>query len=174
MSIELDHFFILTDAYAPQADLVAALGLIEGSSNKHPGQGTSNRRFFFQNTTLEFLYVHDAAEAAGGPAKGLRFLDRSSEPSASPFGLIMRALTPRAPSLRESELPFEGWKYCPDYFADDQCFHMGSNSDVLEEPLCIVMPNNLPQRKTLPAPENADWALTELCISVPGQSCLVL
>ena len=66
------------------------------------------------------------------------------------------------------DVPFAGWKYCPDYFASDQCFHVGSNSDTLEEPLCIVMPENLPQRKEVPAPENPDWLLTELRISVPS------
>ena len=161
MSVELDHFFILCEANAPQAELVAALGLTEGSSNKHPGQGTSNRRFFFENTALEFLFVHDAVEAANGPAKGLRFHDRSSNPNASSFGLIMRTCAP------ESEVPFKGWKYCPEYIADDQCFFVGSNSDILEEPLCIVMPENLPQRKSMPTPENPDWHLTALRISVP-------
>ena len=161
MSLALDHFFILTDAYAPQADLVVALGLIEGSSNKHPGQGTANRRFYFQNTTLELLYVQDVDEALNGPAKGLRLLDRSSNIGASPFGLVMR--TP----ARGAKLPFDGWQYCPDYFANDQCFHVGSNSDILEEPLCIVMPNNIPQRKTQATPENLDWTLTELRLSVP-------
>ena len=53
MSIELDHIFLLTAVGAPIADLVAAEGLTEGSSNIHPGQGTSNRRFFFENTTLK-------------------------------------------------------------------------------------------------------------------------
>lgn len=161
MAIELDHVFVLTEAGAPEADLMAEVGLVEGESNTHPGQGTANRRFFFGNTMLEFLYVHDADEADNGPARRLRFQDRNSQASASPFGLIMRAVNSQPGN------PFPGWKYCPDYFADDVCFHVGENSDVLEEPLCICMPNNLPQRKQKPAPENAGWILTELRINVP-------
>ncbi len=47
MTIELDHFFILTDPGAPQAELLTEIGLVEGTPNDHPGQGTANRRFFF-------------------------------------------------------------------------------------------------------------------------------
>jgi hypothetical protein len=39
------------------------LGLEEGPRNVHPGQGTSNRRFFFEQNFLEFLWVHNEAEA---------------------------------------------------------------------------------------------------------------
>lgn len=55
--MQLDHFFILTSPGAPEADALVQLGLIEGTSNAHPGQGTANRRFFFANTTIEFLYI---------------------------------------------------------------------------------------------------------------------
>ena len=61
--MRLDHFFILTEKSAPEAELLTEFGLIEGTSNDHPGQGTANRRFFFSNTTLELLYVRDANEA---------------------------------------------------------------------------------------------------------------
>jgi len=165
MPIKLDHVFILTEPGAEDADLLLSAGLVEGANNRHPGQGTANRRFFFANTTLEFLYVHDATESANGLAKGLRFVERCSAAGASPFGLVMKTVQ------RDSVLPFDGWQYCPEYFANDQCFHVGKNSDVIEEPLCIVMPSNLAPRKSLPVPEkvpeNMSWLLTELKISVP-------
>ena len=47
--MELDHIFICTEKEAPQGDLLKEFGLVEGSSNIHPGQGTANRRFFFKN-----------------------------------------------------------------------------------------------------------------------------
>ncbi|MFK7859714.1 MAG: hypothetical protein AB8B64_12880 [Granulosicoccus sp.] len=161
MSIELDHIILLTGEGAPLANLLVEAGLVEGSSNIHPGQGTSNRRFFFQNTTLEFLYVHDLVETTSGPAQGLRFGDRSLDSDASPFGLVMRTVK------GDAEIPFDGWKYCPDYFASDMCFFVGVNSNNLKEPLCICMPDNLSQRKDLPIPENPNLALTELIISIP-------
>ena len=43
--------------------MLLAAGLAEGSPNTHPGQGTANRRFFFESGFLELLYVHDELEA---------------------------------------------------------------------------------------------------------------
>ncbi len=63
MPFELDHFFICTDVGAPAAAALMALGFVEGAPNTHPGQGTANRRFFFDNAMLELLWVHDEAEA---------------------------------------------------------------------------------------------------------------
>ncbi|MFC1748457.1 hypothetical protein ACFL2V_06580 [Pseudomonadota bacterium] len=162
MAIDLDHIFILTHPGAALADSVADVGLIEGSCNTHPGQGTANRRFFFANTTLEFLYVRDAMEAENGPGSRLRFVERAASLNASPFGLIVRSA-----NETEADIHFPGWKYYPDYFNGQYRFHVGENSDKFEEPLCICMPINLPQRKKMPKPENPDWVLTELRIAVP-------
>ena len=69
MTIELGHFFILVDPCASQADLLTEFGLIKGTLNEHPGQGTANRRFILSNTALELLYVRDEDEALNGPAR---------------------------------------------------------------------------------------------------------
>lgn len=55
MAFELDHLFIWTDIGAYEAERLVSFGLVEGTSNKHPGQGTTNRRFFFHNAMLELL-----------------------------------------------------------------------------------------------------------------------
>ena len=114
MTTELDHFFILTDPGAPHADLLSRIGLTEGPRNDHPGQGTANRRFFFSNMALELLYVNDANEAANGRGSRLRFPGRAQDTKASPFGLIVRATN------ESTDVPFPGWRYCPDYFPADQ------------------------------------------------------
>ena len=161
MTIALHHFFILTEPGAPQADRIADLGLIEGSRNTHPGQGTANRRFFFLNTVLELLYVHDMEEAVSGPGRRLGIAERSTNPAASPFGLIVKA------SSGASGVPFNSWRYCPEYFASDQCFLVGENADRLEEPLCICMPLNLSIAGADPQRSNPEMNLTSLRISVP-------
>ncbi len=161
MTIELHHFFIITDPGAPQADLLSGIGLIEGTRNDHPGQGTANRRFFLSNATLELLYVRNANEAANGRGSRLRFAERAVDPKASPFGLIVRA------TAGTTDAPFPGWRYCPEYFQADQCFHVGENSDLLEEPLCIAMPLGLPLSKSQSQPRNPLKTLTEVRISIP-------
>jgi hypothetical protein len=161
MTIELDHFFILTDLGAPYADLLSGIGLTEGPRNDHPGQGTANRRFFFSNTALELLYVNDANEAANGRGSRLRFPERAQDTKASPFGLIVRA------NNESTDVPFPGWRYCPEYFRADQCFHVGENSDLLEEPLCICMPLDMPLPEAQLRLANPHMTVTELRLSVP-------
>ncbi len=161
MTIELDHFFILTDLGAPHADLLSGIGLTEGPRNDHPGQGTANRRFFFSNTALELLYVNDANEAANGRGSRLRFPERAQDTKASPFGLIVRATN------KSTDVPFPGWRYCPKYFRADQCFHVGENSDLLEEPLCICMPLDMPLPEAQLRLANPHMTVTELRLSVP-------
>ncbi len=161
MTIELDHFFILTELGAPNADLLSGIGLTEGPRNDHPGQGTANRRFFFSNTALELLYVRDASEAANGRGSRLRIVERAADVKASPFGLIVRATT------ESTDVPFPGWRYCPEYFRADQCFHVGENSDLLEEPLCICMPLNMPLPDAQLRLANPHMTVTELRLSVP-------
>ncbi len=161
MTVELDHFFILTAPGAPQADLLSGIGLTEGTRNDHPGQGTANRRFFFSNTALELLYVSDANEAANGRGSRLRFTERIENNEASPFGLIVRATS------ESTDVPFPGWRYCPEYFGADQCFHVGENSDVLEEPLCICMPRMPSAPASQPPPLEPFTEVAELRMSVP-------
>jgi hypothetical protein len=90
--MELDHIFICTDKNAPAADVLVDFGLVEGSSNVHPGQGTANRRFFFHNFMLELLWGENIEEMTSETTKPMRLYEkyilRGSE--ISPFGLGFR------------------------------------------------------------------------------------
>lgn len=160
MAIELHHFFILTDKPDALAGEIAGIGLVEGIPNDHPGQGTANRRFFLPNSTIEILYLRDADEASNGRASGMHFVARESDPDASPFGLIVAADT-------ESETPpFPGWRYYPEYFGNGPFFHVGDNSDLLAEPLCVCMPPGLARPEIPVEQQNPTWIMTELRIGV--------
>lgn len=141
----LDHFFILTRPDAPAADRLRDFGLQEGPRNDHPGQGTSNRRFYFANTMLELLWVRDAEEAAAGTAHDLQFPQRSIRAEASPFGLIFRCTHEDDPAV-----PFPGWQYHPAYFDESRFFHVGANSTHLHEPLCVHWPFAPPSAREPP------------------------
>jgi hypothetical protein len=158
--MDLDHFFILAEYPADQARVLSDIGLVEGTPNHHPGQGTSNRRFFFSNSALELLYVRDAKEADAGPGRRLRFPDRANDPRSSPFGLITRD------DSSENE-PFAGWLYQPDYFQPGLSFLIGENSDQLEEPLCIHMPFKLPCPTAQPESFGPFASVTELRVHLP-------
>lgn len=164
MSIVLDHIFIITKPEAVEAERLIELGFIEGNANVHQGQGTSNRRFFLDDFTIEFLYVNDAIEAATGAGQGLGILARSYDSYASPFGIVVRV------SNEEIVPTFPNWSYVPDYFDGIMCFYVGSNSDTLSEPLCICMPPSLSKQSSVPVQyRNPAWRLTGLDIQMPGE-----
>ena len=153
--------FVVTEPGAPAADLLRDAGLIEGPRNIHPGQGTSNRRFFFANSMLELVYVHDPQEAALGPGSRLRFLERATGSRASPFGIVVRA------DDGSIEVPFPAWRYYPEYFPGGQCFYVGQNSDLLEEPLCVCVPIGLDFSNSHLQKGNPDKIVTGVRIGVP-------
>ena len=164
MNLELDHVFILVEPEAKVADLLLAQGIREGRGNKHPGQGTSNRRFYFANGMLEFLWVHDAEEAFNGPGRDLYLSERAKDPLASPFGVILRRK-----DNSSLEMPFRGWKYQPDYFAPPKAFYVGANSSNLIEPLCIYVPFNEPESSTVQSEDNTSKSISHVSIYTPSQ-----
>lgn len=109
--MELDHVFVCVNAPGRAADAVKALGLVEGTPNAHPGQGTANRRFFFRNAFIEFLFLVDEAEAQSELTAPTQLFARLSgtDSAASPFGVCFR------PSAAGEEAPFPTWAYRPVY-----------------------------------------------------------
>src|ERR1700759_3284416 len=99
---EIDHVFICTSAGGSEADQLVAFGLTEGSRNHHPGQGTANRRFFFENAMLELLWVEDAEEARSEAVRRLALWERWSQRNlgASPFGICHCCFTCRSYEAR--------------------------------------------------------------------------
>jgi hypothetical protein len=135
MDVELDHLFIFTDVGAPVADRLVELGFVEGSSNIHPGQGTSNRRCFFQNGMLELLWVHDSAEAQSELIQPTRLYDRwAQRDRVCPIGLILRSNHP------DGAVAFSSWPYKPPYLPEHMSFAIATNSDLLTEPLLFQSP----------------------------------
>ncbi len=130
MTYEIDHIFILADPHAPSADKLVQAGITEGASNIHQGQGTTNRRFFFNNNMIEFLWVHDEAEAISDPTLPTQLLPRWQErsKSASPFGICFR------PTADEVNPPFPSWDYTPQYLPEGYTIQIANTVNQLEEP----------------------------------------
>jgi hypothetical protein len=92
----VDHAFIGCSTGAPQGVALLRLGLVEGSANTHPGQGTANRRFFFENFMLELVWVTDSAEVQNERTRRTRLWERCErqDGQVSPFGIIFRPAGP--------------------------------------------------------------------------------
>ncbi|RMF21946.1 MAG: hypothetical protein D6756_11480 [Cyanobacteria bacterium J083] len=166
MNLELDHVFILVKPEARVANLLIAKGFEEGTRNIHPGQGTSNRRFFFSNGMLELIWIRNAQEAQNGAGRDLLLPERDTNTTASPFGVILR----RKDSIdsQSSKMPFDGWSYQPTYFEPPNAFHVGANSINISEPLCIYVPFTLPKSSVNQEKINSSFAISNVCIHTPS------
>jgi len=110
--MEIDHIFICVTAGAPEAEALKEFGLTEGSRNDHPGQGTANRRFFFQNMFIELLWLVDSQEARSEITRPTMLFERLSDEGSgtSPFGICFRPA-----NQGEKKAPFPSWSYKPAY-----------------------------------------------------------
>lgn len=175
VALEVDHVFVSASVGAPEAQRLIDLGLLEGSRNRHPGQGTANRRFFFANAMLELIWVEDAAEAQSEaePARRLHLWERwaGRAGAACPFGVCLR------PTAGECAVaPFPSWEYRPVYAP--VAMPVADNSTVDSEPLLFYIPmhrridtapadQRQPYEHTLPIRE-----LTAVRIFTPGAATL--
>jgi len=134
--VELDHLFICTSAGAPEGNSLIEAGLTEGSPNRHPGQGTACRRFFFHNVYLEMLWVSDPAEAQSEQSRGTFLWERWSgrNSGACPVGFCFRPA-----AGREEPVPFRTWQYRPAYLPDPLAIEIAANAGVLTEPMLCYL-----------------------------------
>jgi hypothetical protein len=122
MKFELDHLFVCTERGAPEGDELVQLGLREGTPNRHPGQGTANRRFPLLNAMIELVWVDDAAEAQSENTRRTLLWERWSgrKERSCPFGICVRPVGDST-----DEVPFPGWAYRPSYLTEPLYLHIG-------------------------------------------------
>jgi hypothetical protein len=134
MRIELDHVFICTAPGAPEGDELVRFGLHEGPPNRHPGQGTSCRRFSFLNAMLELVWVSDVEEVQSESSRRTLLWERWSgrRGEACPFGICIRPV-----DAQDTGLPFPAWEYRPSYLADPLALHIGDAG--VEEPMWVYL-----------------------------------
>jgi len=129
MTYELDHIFILSNVNAPSANKLIDAGIIEGAPNIHHGQGTTNRRFFFNNSMIECIWVHDEDESSNEQTKPTYLLPRwQGRANTSPFGICFR------PTSDEQSPPFPSWDYTPQYLPDGISIQIANTVNQLGEP----------------------------------------
>jgi hypothetical protein len=169
MNPELDHIFIICDVDAPEATALTKLGLVEGPSNVHPGQGTACRRFFFPLQYLELLWVRDPDEAQNQLTRPTRLWDRWStrRQGTCPFGLVFR---PGADAVLG--LPFPTWSYRPRSLHGGLAIEIAIDTPIAE-PEFFLMPFSASRRAPRPAQRAVPGtAITQLCLGTPTRSVL--
>lgn len=166
---ELDHLFVTVPPEAPGIELVLALGLREGTRNVHPGQGTANRRIFFRNAMLEFLWLTAATEAQSAVIRRTRLFERCNPDAmnACPFGICLR------PTAHPTDLPFATWDYTPPYLPPGASIPVATSSELTDEPLifCLptaVRPDHYPADRQQPVTHPAGLReITQVVLSMP-------
>jgi hypothetical protein len=164
--LQVDHAFIACAPGAPEARALLRLGFVEGQSNTHPGQGTANRRFFFENFMLELLWVADPTEAQNERTRRTRLWDRCErrDSNVSPFGIIFAPAGDQAPPA-----PFPTWSYAPLYLPAGMSMRIAAGT-TLNEPELFYLPflkggrrDSQPMTHSLPVRR-----VTGLAVGVPG------
>ncbi len=165
MAIELDHVFICVAGGASEAEHLVEFGFCEGVPNVHPGQGTANRRFFFQNAMLELLWVEDRQEARSSRTAPTllweRWSDRQS--GACPFGIIARPA-----DTAMTTVPFPAREYRPEWLAPDLTIYLAPTG--VEEPMWLFMPflQRLHYAQRFVAHPNGAREITQLTLTTPA------
>jgi hypothetical protein len=132
MPLEVDHAFIACAAGAPEGNALLKLGFVEGSGNTHPGQGTANRRFFFENFMLELIWVSDPVEAQSERSRRTRLWQRwaQRENGVCPFGIVFRPV-----GDPPSSAPYPVWSYTPSYVPPGMTIEVAAGTTLYEPEL---------------------------------------
>ncbi|MFK7854651.1 MAG: VOC family protein [Granulosicoccus sp.] len=164
----LDSLLATRNAAKDCANLLSDLGFSEGSNNRHPGQGTANHRFFFNNFMLEFLFVEDVEGLVAEQAQKLALQDRFTETAVSPIGVASR----RSSALK-SAADYAYGVYQAPYLPAELEIHVALNPDRLE-PLWFHLPfvSGLQESDKRPDQEprshaNGARELTSLTVEMP-------
>jgi hypothetical protein len=163
----LDHVFIFCSTGAPEAAALTRLGLVEGTPNTHPGQGTACRRFFFRNAYLELLWVRDVEEVQNPLSTPTRLFQRWSgrQKDTSPFGVVLR------PDGDEAGTPpFESWQYRPRFLPSNVPLEVAVGTRLSEPELFYLgLPRRAGDMRDQPVKHTAPLReITSVRISIPA------
>jgi hypothetical protein len=135
---QLCHVFVFVEPGAPEAARLEEAGLRENSRRRHPGQGTSNVCYCFDNAFLELLWAEDEAEMTGPTIARTRLAERARwrETGASPFGIALRT------AAADQPLPFPTWDYRPPYLPAGMAIPVALASEDPRQPMLFRSPGS--------------------------------
>ena len=138
--MELDHVFVLVQPDGPDLDYLRSLGLVETYRRRHPGQGTHNICFCFQNMFLECLFVSNPDDARSGLIARTGLYERSlwRTRATSPFGLAWRQTGAGEP------FDIATWPFRPPYLPPGMTIDVATDSDDFRQPMMFRSPGSAP------------------------------
>ncbi len=155
--MEIDHIFIFSTRDGLEANDLVDFGLSEGSNRVHKGQGTRNRKFYFENFFIEVLWVHDENEIKSEITSPTKLWERSQYliNDYARFGLCLV-------NMPETDKLFENAEvYQPNYFPKDLAIDMLTNDISPAFPWTFRLPFKGPGKNTK-EPTNHSNAISKL------------
>lgn len=142
---DIDHVFLFVQPDGPEEEALRRLGLTETYRRAHPGQGTANACFAFDNLFLELLWLTSEVEACSPGVARTRLWERSQwrKKDSCPFGVAFRA------SLTQTGLLT--WDYRPPYLPEGLSIPVATASDDPALPMVFVSPGQQPPAEWPPA-----------------------
>lgn len=132
--MELDHLFMFVRSDGPEIELLAQTGFVETYRRVHPGQGTANVCYCFDNLYLELLWVQDLDEVRSAPIGRTKLYERSRwrDDGTCPFGIAWRGDDP--PFIEPT------WPFRPPYLPTGVSIAVASDNDDPNQPMMFRSP----------------------------------
>lgn len=149
--MQVDHIFVFS-SQGHEADELVNFGLIEGSGRIHPGLGTANRRFFFDDFYLEILWVENESESKSKNTSLLNIWERSnfSNNNYSPYGLCFKN------TASSDSLFIKALKFHADYYPEGKFMEVFTNEEKPYLPWFFRLPAMQGGKRHLNEPINRD------------------
>lgn len=140
MPLEIDHIFMFIEPDGPEIDALKRQGLTETYRRAHPGQGTANVCFAFNNLYLELLWLTSEAEARSPAIARTRLWERSQWRTLGtcPFGIAFRG------DLAGAGVPT--WDYRPPYLPPGMGIQVATDSEDPMQPMLFSFPGSAAPR----------------------------
>ena len=168
----IDHIFMLIEPGGPEIYRLAALGLAETYRRIHPGQGTRNICYAFDNLFLELLWVDDYHALRSDAIKRTRLYERSlwRTHGTCPFGIAWRLSPPESPPTIPT------WQFALPYLPTGISIPVAIESDDPQQPMMFASPGSTspvdwPAEKRGRLQHGAGLgAITEIQLTMPADS----
>jgi Glyoxalase-like domain len=133
-AMQLDHIFCFIEPEGPQIAALECAGLKVSYRRTHPGQGTANACFVFENAFVELLWCTSESEARSPAIARTRLWERSlwRGHSTCPFGIAWRG---QAKGI-------ETWDYTPPYLPSGMAIPVATDSLDPCLPMLFQSPGN--------------------------------
>ena len=168
----IDHIFMFIEVNGPEIYRLEALGLVETYRRIHPGQGTQNVCYCFDNLFLELLWVDDFDALRSDIVKRTGLYERSlwRTNGTSPFGIAWRGTS------QHQGVTVPTWDFKPPYLPHGMSIPVAEDGDDPRQPMMFESPGSVapaewpPERRGSLQHGAGLGAVTEIMLEMPSTS----